>query len=80
MPGIRELLAVTLGVLLGIILIVAPRAALQLSIFVGPDRRRRGDYGTDKHESFSDQWTWLIRGLGVACLMIALFIAYQTYA
>jgi hypothetical protein len=80
MPGIRELLAVILGVLFGIILIVAPRVALQLSIFVGPKRRRRGDYGSDNHESFSDQWAWLIRGLGVACLVSALFIAYQTCA
>ncbi len=80
MPGVRELLAVILGALFGITLIVAPRAALQLSIFVGPNRRRRGDYGTDNHESFSDQWTWLIRGLGVACLVVSLFIAYQTYA
>jgi len=79
MPGIREPLAVILGVLFGVVLIVAPRAALQLSIFVGPNRRRRGDYGSDKHESFSDQWTWLVRGLGVASLVVALFIAYQTY-
>ncbi len=80
MPGIRELLATILGVLFGTILIVAPRAVLQLSIFVGPNRRGRGSYGTDTHESFFDQWTWLIRGLGVACLVVALCIAYQTFA
>ena len=80
MSGVRELLAVVLGALLGVVLIVAPQTALRLSVFVGPTRRRRGDYGTDKHDSLSDQWTWLIRGLGVVCLAIALFIAYQTYA
>jgi hypothetical protein len=80
MSGVRELLAVVLGALLGVVLIVAPQTALRLSVFVGPTRRRRDDYGTDKRESLSDQGTWLIRGLGVVCLAIALFIAYQTYA
>jgi hypothetical protein len=80
MPGVRELLAVVLGVLLGVVLIAAPQTALRLSVFVGPNRRRRGDYGTDKHDPLSDEWIWLIRGLGVACLLIALFLAYQTYA
>lgn len=77
MPGIRELLAVVLGVLFGITLIAAPRMALRLSVFVGPNRRRRGDYGTD--ETISNKWTWVVRALGVACLAIAAFIAYQTY-
>ena len=80
MSGVRELLAVVLGILLGVVLIAAPQTALRLSVFVGPTRRRRNDYGTDKHDSLSDQWTWFIRGLGVVCLAIALFIAYQTYS
>jgi hypothetical protein len=77
MPGLRELLAVVLGVLLGIGLLAAPRTALRLSVFVGPTRRRRGDYGTD--DAIPDQWTWIVRGLGVASLAVATFIAYQTY-
>lgn len=77
MPGIREPLAVVLGVLLGIALIAAPQTALRLSVFVGPNRRSRGDYGTD--ETISNKWTWVVRALGVACLAIAAFIAYQTY-
>ena len=80
MPGVRELLAVVLGILLGVVLITVPQTALRLSVFVGPNRRRRGDYGTDNHDLLSDQWTLLIRGLGVICLAIALFITYQTYA
>lgn len=80
MPGVRELLAVVLGVLLGVALITVPQTALRLSVFVGPNRRRRGDYGTDNHDLLSDQWTLLICGLGVVCLAIALFITYQTYA
>ncbi len=80
MPGVRELLAVVLGILLGVVLITVPQTALRLSVFVGPNRRRRGDYGTDNHDLLSDQWTLLIRGFGVVCLAIALFITYQTYA
>ncbi|WP_254544807.1 hypothetical protein [Halomarina pelagica] len=78
MPGIRELLAVVLGAALGVALLAAPRTMLQLSVFVNPNRRRRGDYGTD--EAIPDRWMWVARGLGVLCLTIAAFIAYQTYA
>lgn len=77
MSGLRELLAVVLGVLLGIGLLAAPRTALRLSVVVGPTRRRRGDYGTD--DAIPDQWTWIVRGLGIVCLAIAAFIAVQTY-
>lgn len=78
MPGVRELLAVVLGVLLGSALFAAPRTILQLSAFIGPNRRRRGDYGTD--EAIPDRWMWVARGFGVVCLAIAAFIAYRTYA
>ncbi|MFC7187175.1 hypothetical protein [Halorubrum yunnanense] len=78
MPGARELLAVVLGAALGVAFFAAPRTMLRLSVFVGPNRRRRGDYGTD--EPILARWTWAARGLGVVCLAIAAFIAYQTYA
>jgi hypothetical protein len=78
MSGLRELLAVVLGVLFGLLLIVAPRTALQLSVFVGPHRRRRGDYGSD--QTIPDRWAWVVRAVGVACLAVAALIAYQTYA
>ncbi|MFQ3295517.1 MAG: hypothetical protein ACI9PP_000284 [Halobacteriales archaeon] len=77
MTGIRELLAIVLGATLGVVLLAAPRAALKLSVFVGPNRRHRGDYGTDA--TVSDQWVWIVRGLGVACLTISAYIAYLTY-
>lgn len=78
MPGIRELLAVALGISLGVVLIAAPRTALRLSVFLGPQRRRRGDYGTDN--DIPEMWAWITRVLGVSCLAVAAFIAYQTYA
>jgi len=78
MPGTRELLAIVLSVLMGAALIVAPRPALRLSVFVGPNRRRRGEYGTD--DAIPDWWAWVVRVLGIACLAIAAVIASQTYA
>ncbi|MBX0298339.1 hypothetical protein [Haloarcula nitratireducens] len=72
-----HLLAVVLGVLLGGALLVVPRTALQLSVFMGPTRRRCGDYGTDA--PISHTWMWGIRALGVMYLAIAAVIAYQTY-
>ncbi|NHX35194.1 MULTISPECIES: hypothetical protein [Halolamina] len=74
---IRELLAVGLGAVLGIVLLVAPGTAIRLSVFGGPTRRRRGDYGTD--EPVPDQWRWLARALGLACLAIAAWIGYRTF-
>lgn len=78
MPGIRELLAVVLGVLLGVGLLAAPRTALRLSVFMGPNRRRRGDYGAE--EPIPDWWAHLVRVGGVACIVVAGVIAYQSYA
>ncbi len=77
MTGIRELLAVVLGTALGIALLAAPRAALRLSVVVGPSQRRRGEYGTE--DPVPDKWVWVVRGLGVACLTITAYIAYQTF-
>jgi hypothetical protein len=76
-PGIRELLAVVLGVALGLALVVAPRTALRLSVFAGPQGGRRGEYGEEG--SVSDRWTWVVRGLGVACLVVASVITYRTF-
>jgi hypothetical protein len=77
MSGVRELLAVVLGAVLGAALLAAPRTALRLSVFVGPTRRQRGEYGTD--DAIPDRWAWVVRGLGVACLVVVAFIASQAY-
>lgn len=76
MGGIRELLAVALGALLGIVLVAAPRTALRLSVVGGP-QRRRGDYGTDGE--VADTWAWLVRALGVGCLLVAAVIGYGAF-
>lgn len=73
MAGIREMLAVVLGVIVGGALLLAPRTLLKVSVFVGPQRRRRGDYGTEA--IVPDSWVWGGRLIGVICVIIALYIA-----
>jgi hypothetical protein len=74
---LRELLAVVLGALLGLGLLVAPRAAIKLSVIGGGNRRRRGEYGSD--EPVPDRWLWIARALGAACLAIAVWIGYGAF-
>ncbi len=74
MVDVRQWLAVGLGVLLGLFLLAAPRAAIKLSVLGGPgQRRRRGEYGNDA--PISRWWVWATRGVGVVCLGVAAFIA-----
>jgi len=77
MAGVRELLAVGLGALLGIALLVKPREMLLLSVFVGPNQRRRrgGEYGSDD-DPFGAWAAWFVRAVGLACLLVAGYIAY----
>jgi hypothetical protein len=74
MADIRDLLAILLGVALGLVLLAAPRTAFRLSVAGGP-QQRRGEYGADGN--VPQRYLWLIRALGLACLGIAGFIASQ---
>jgi hypothetical protein len=74
MVDIRQLLAVVLGVLFGLVLLAAPRAALKLSVLSGPQGRRRdGEWGAD--DPVPAWLVWVVRALGLACLGVAAFIA-----
>ena len=73
----RELLTVVLGVLFGGVLVIWPEAALRLSVFGGANNHRRGRYGDDT--PISNRWAWGVRLLGVGCLVIAGFLAFQAY-
>ena len=74
MVDIRQWLAVGLGALLGCFLLVAPRAAVKLSVLSGAgQRRRRGEYGAD--DAVPDWLVWAARGLGLVCLGVAAVIA-----
>lgn len=76
MAGLRELLAIGLGFGLGIGLLLAPRTAIRLSVVNG-QRGRRGEYGTD--DPIPDHWAWVVRVLGLACIVVAAFIGFQAY-
>jgi hypothetical protein len=73
MVDVRQWLAVGLGVLFGLFLLVAPRAALKLSVLTGGPQRRRDDYGAD--DSVPGRWVWGARALGLVCLGVAAYIA-----
>lgn len=76
MADVRDALAVVLGIALGVVLIVAPRTVIRLSV-LGGQRRRRGEYGSDG--DLPDWWAWVARALGVACLAVAAVVAYQVW-
>jgi|AntDeeMetagen134_2_1112570.scaffolds.fasta_scaffold20992_2 hypothetical protein len=80
MVGVRELLAVGLGVLLGFALLAKPKEMLLLSVFVGPTQRRRhgGEYGSDG-DPFGAWAPWFVRVVGLACLLVAGYIAYTEF-
>jgi hypothetical protein len=77
MAGVRELLAVGLGAILGVALLAKPKEMLLLSVFVGPTRRRRrsGEYGEDG-DPFGAWAPWFVRFVGLACLLVAAFISH----
>jgi hypothetical protein len=81
MAGVRELLAIALGALLGLVCIVRPTAVARLSVVGrtgGPTRDPRNEYGTD-----NDLTGWrrrIVQALGVVCIGVAAVIAYQTFA
>jgi hypothetical protein len=80
MSGVRELLAVVLGLGLGVLLIAAPGQFLRASVFMGPQRRRRheGPAGNDE-QPFGSAALWLMRAFGVACLAVAGYVAYTNF-
>jgi hypothetical protein len=81
MAGVRELLAISLGVLLGLACVVRPTAIARLSVVGrtgGPTQNPRNEYGSD-----GDLSGWrrrIVQGLGVVSIAIAAAIAYQTFA
>lgn len=68
MLDLRESLAVALGVGIGLLLLVAPGAAIKLSV-AGGTQPHRGEYGSDGTPP--ERWLWIARGLGVVCLLVA---------
>ena len=68
---VRELLAVVLGALLGLVMIAYPQLIVQVHT-VGRRPRTPGPAGPEGETDA--KWLWLVRLLGVACLGVAAVI------
>lgn len=77
MAGIRELLAVVLGVALGVFLVAFPQVFLRIQLLGRLPRDRGGRYGDQSGDA--GRWLWLIRALGVLCLVVAGYLAVQQF-
>lgn len=71
----RSLLAVVLGVALGVVCLAYPEGVVRVQL-VGRTQRRRGPYGGD--DEYPRWMTLLVRAGGVALLLVAGFIALQS--
>lgn len=76
MAGVRELLAVGLGALLGIVALVYPEALLRIQT-AGTRPDRRDEYGQGGHTS--TRAVLLVRLLGAASIAIAVVVALQSF-
>jgi hypothetical protein len=75
MAGVRELVAIALGALLGLAAIAYPEALLRIQT-AGTRPDRRNDYG--EGGTVSDRAVLVVRLLGVAVLGVAAVIALQS--
>lgn len=66
----RELLAVALAAVLGLVLVAKPNAALRLQWFTfDTSSGRHGEWGNpDEGRQFDAKWLWLVRAIGVVVL------------
>ncbi|MGB9986649.1 hypothetical protein [Salarchaeum japonicum] len=74
MAGIRELLAVALGVVLGVLLLVYPQAFIRIQTLGRVPHDRHGHYGSDDAPS---GWVRVVQLIGAACLLVAGYVALQ---
>jgi hypothetical protein len=65
---VRDLLAVGLGAVLGLVMIAFPQVVVRMHL-LGRQPRTPGPAGGDA--DVDTKWLWLVRGLGVACLGVA---------
>jgi hypothetical protein len=68
----RELLAVALAAVLGLVLVAKPNAALRLQWFTfDTSSGRHGEWGNpDEEREFDGKWLWLVRAIGVVVLAV----------
>lgn len=77
MAGIRELLAIALGVLLGLVAITFPDTLVRIQT-AGTRPDRQDGYGDDSG-TVSTLARRVVQFLGVVALAVAVVIAYQTF-
>lgn len=77
MAGLRQVLAVGLGLVLGVLCVAFPQAVIRLQTAGRVQGSRRGPYGEDGE--FPATWTWVVRALGVACLAVAGYVAVRGF-
>lgn len=76
MPGTRELLAIVLGALMGIVAIAYPGALLSIQT-AGTRPDRRNEYG--EGSATTNRAKRFVQLLGVLALVISAVIAYQAF-
>jgi len=70
---LRTLLAIVLGAGLGLLLVARPDFVIRVQTAGRLPRDRGGEYGADAPGP--DRWRSLVRLLGVACLLVAGYLA-----
>ncbi|MFC7173030.1 hypothetical protein ACFR97_10055 [Haloplanus litoreus] len=78
MADLRTLLAAGLGVLLGIICLLAPDAVVRGHTVGRRPHDRSGEYGTDA--TAPDRYRLLVRAVGVGCLLAGGYFGYVALA
>lgn len=76
MPGIREILAIVLGALMGVVAIAYPEALLSIQT-AGTRPDRRNEYGQEG--ATTDRAKRFVQLLGVLALVVSAVIAYQAF-
>jgi len=73
MTDVRTLLAAVLGVLLGLLCLLAPGAVVRTQTVGRRPDGRGGEYGSD---AVPARWRRLVRALGGGCLLLGLYFGY----
>lgn len=74
MAGLREILAVVLGVVLGALLLAYPRVFIRIQTLGRLPHDHRGRYGESDERT---TWVRLVQALGALCLLGAAYVAIQ---